>query len=397
MKIAIITSGILPFPAVQGGAVENLIDFYLEYNNIHKLHDITIYSCKHPGTKKHPSLKSKVNHYIYIDTNSLWAKIKKWIYLKRNGGEELYHYSIEYFIEQILNNIQKQSYELIIIENRPAFALKLKKITTAPLVYHIHNEKLPNNPQISDEICQAATLIICVSNYIAAYMKQAVPANNKCISVYNGINTAAFSKNSNTFITRESIGLASNDFVLVFSGRITQEKGVSELLDSMLLIKSYTNIKLLIIGSSFYGNANNDTPFINQLKSKTEIIKNTIIFTGFVPYQQIPNYLSIADLAIIPSVWDDPFPTTVLEAQAMGLPIITTRRGGIPEEVTNDNAVLLETDGLFVENLANAILDLYHHPEKRAAMSKASLERSKMFDKETYARNFFEAIKDIHP
>jgi glycosyltransferase involved in cell wall biosynthesis len=154
---------------------------------------------------------------------------------------------------------------------------------------------------------------------------------------------------------------------------------------------------LLIIGSSFYGNANNDTPFINQLKSKTEIIKNTIIFTGFVPYQQIPNYLSIADLAIIPSVWDDPFPTTVLEAQAMGLPIITTRRGGIPEEVTNDNAVLLETDGLFVENLANAILDLYHHPEKRAAMSKASLERSKMFDKETYARNFFEAIKDIHP
>jgi glycosyltransferase involved in cell wall biosynthesis len=154
---------------------------------------------------------------------------------------------------------------------------------------------------------------------------------------------------------------------------------------------------LLIIGSSFYGNANNDTPFINQLKSKTEIIKNTIIFTGFVPYQQIPNYLSIADLAIIPSVWDDPFPTTVLEAQAMGLPIITTRRGGIPEEVTNDNAVLLETDGLFVENMANAILDLYHHPEKRAAMSKASLERSKMFDKETYARNFFEAIKDIHP
>ena len=71
MKIAIITSGILPVPAVQGGAVENLIDFYLEYNDIHKLHDITIYSCKHPGTKKHPALKSKVNHYIYIDTNNL--------------------------------------------------------------------------------------------------------------------------------------------------------------------------------------------------------------------------------------------------------------------------------------------------------------------------------------
>ena len=44
MKIAILTSGILPVPAVQGGAVENLIDFYLAYNERQKLHDITVYS-----------------------------------------------------------------------------------------------------------------------------------------------------------------------------------------------------------------------------------------------------------------------------------------------------------------------------------------------------------------
>lgn len=44
MKIAILTSGILPVPAVLGGAVENLIDYYLENNNQHQLHDITVYS-----------------------------------------------------------------------------------------------------------------------------------------------------------------------------------------------------------------------------------------------------------------------------------------------------------------------------------------------------------------
>ena len=44
MRIAILTSGILPVPAVQGGAVENLVDFYLEYNDRHRLHDITVYS-----------------------------------------------------------------------------------------------------------------------------------------------------------------------------------------------------------------------------------------------------------------------------------------------------------------------------------------------------------------
>ena len=68
-------------------------------------------------------------------------------------------------------------------------------------------------------------------------------------------------------------------------------------------------------------------------------------------------------------------------------------RGGIPEEVTEDNAILLDTDELFIDNLAKAILDLYEHPEKRRAMSEAALKRSKLFSKERYAREFFEALE----
>ena len=79
----------------------------------------------------------------------------------------------------------------------------------------------------------------------------------------------------------------------------------------------------------------------------------------------------------------------------MGLPIIATIRGGIPEEVSEDNAILLETDEHFVDNLAAAILDLYQHPEKRQKMSAASFARSKMFDKETFARNFFAALEKL--
>jgi glycosyltransferase involved in cell wall biosynthesis len=48
-----------------------------------------------------------------------------------------------------------------------------------------------------------------------------------------------------------------------------------------------------------------------------------------------------------------------------------------------------------VENLSNAILDLYENPEKRKTMARASLERSKLFDKERYAEKFFKAIEDI--
>ena len=70
MEIAILTAGVLPVPAVQGGAVENLVDFCLEYNEKYHLHDITVYSIAHPATKNHPALQSKSNHYYYVNVNS---------------------------------------------------------------------------------------------------------------------------------------------------------------------------------------------------------------------------------------------------------------------------------------------------------------------------------------
>lgn len=395
MRIAILTSGILPVPAVQGGAVENLIDFYLAYNDKYHLHDITVYSCNHHDTKKHPALKSKVNHYYYVDTTSIIAKIRKRLYLRKAGGGELHHFSIEYFIEQVLKHLSKQSYDLIIIENRPPFSLKVKKVSSAKIVYHLHNSKLTKGSDYAEELYYVADQIICVSDFITNEVKSIVNNDNKCITVHNGIDLNAFSPNRKSSICRKDIGLTEDDFVLLFSGRINKEKGISELLDAIISIKEFSYIKLLVIGSSFYGGSCTEDYFINSLKEKTECISNRIHFTGFIPYNKMPDYLSLADVSVIPSIWDDPFPTTVLEAQAMGLPIITTRRGGIPEEVTEDNAILLNTDENFVDNLAAAILDLYQHPEKRKRMSAASLERSKLFDKETYAKNFFAALEGL--
>lgn len=392
MRIAILTSGILPVPAVQGGAIENLIDFYLDYNDQHRLHDITVYSIWHPGVIDHPALKSKVNHYNYIKVSSWLAKIKKWLYDKKHR-DDYYHYSIEYYLHKAIKDICHHQYDIILMENRPGYALKLKEITTAKLVYHIHNEKLDKQVAKALEIYDAATLIITVSNYIKRRVQTINPHDTKTKTVYNGIDLSAFSNIDKK--TRSLVGFKDDDFILVFSGRVNPDKGIMELVGAMLRLKEYDHIKLMVIGSTFFANATNDDAFTTELKAKAELLKGRITFTGFIPYSKMPEYLGTADVAVIPSIWNDPFPTTVLEAQAMGLPIITTRRGGIPEEVTDNNAILLNTDENFVDNLAAAILDLYQHPEKRKRMSAASLERSKLFDKETYAKNFFAALEGL--
>ena len=384
MKIAILTSGILPVPAVQGGAVENLVDFYLEYNEQHRLHDITVYSVWHPAVEHHPALQSEVNHYRYVKVDTLWAKLKKRIY-KWTHPEGYYHYTIEYFLHEVLKDLKRQSYDTIILENRPGYAIKLKVVTSAKLVYHLHNEKLTFQVPQAKAIYEAADRIICVSDYIKHCVLSITFDTSKTVTVHNGIDMQTFRSEEKKEV--------SEKFTLLYSGRLTAEKGILQLIEALNMLKDKVNIQLLVIGSSFYGNACQEDDFTKILKAKAEPLQDRITFTGFVPYEQMPNYLRQADVAVIPSVWDDPFPTTVLEAQAMGLPIITTRRGGIPEEVTEKNAILLHTDEHFVDNLAAAILDLYQHPEKRKAMSQAGLERAKLFDKETYARNFYKALE----
>lgn len=391
MKIAVLTSGILPVPAVLGGAVENLIDFYLEYNEIHQLHDITIYSVSHPKLNIHPARTSKVNHYHYIAVNSFWAKIKRKLYFYMHG-EEYHHYFIEYFLEQSIKHIRKQNYDCIILENRPSYALKLKDICKAKLIYHLHNEKLTKQTPAHQEIYDAASRIICVSDFITKSVKSINANDTKCITVYNGIDLKSFST-TYSHITRQDIGLKDQDFVLIFSGRINPEKGIKELTQAINKLNDYPQIKLLVIGSSFFGNTTEDDDFAKELRESTNTIQDRLLFTGFIPYKEVPSYLKLADLAIVPSMWEEAFGLTVLEAMAAGIPLITTRSGGIPE-ICKDVAYIISRENI-IDDLAEAIVNLYNHPEIRANMSSQSFNRAQLFSKEKYAATFFKALNTL--
>lgn len=394
MKIAILTSGILPVPAVQGGAVENLIDFYLEYNNQHHLHNITVYSVGDNVVKNHPALQSEVNHYEYVDINRWWSKLRKKLY-KKTHGKEYYHYTIEYFFKQAYRRILKEHYDLLLLENRPGYSLKIPQDYKVKIVYHIHNDFLNAQTKEAQEIYDRADSIICISDYIKSRVRTINKDDKKCVTVLNGIDLKAFTYPSVVSIHRQDFGLPDDDFVIVFSGRVIKQKGIRQLLMAMNELKEYPHIRLMIIGGSFYGNDKVDSPFIHELPELSASVHHQIIFTGFKPYREIPSLLSLADIAVLPSVWEEPLGLTCIEAMAMGLPVVTTNQGGIPETVTSDCAIILNVDETLPHYIAAAILDLYQHPEKREAMSRAALEHAQRFSKERYAEDFFKAISSI--
>lgn len=388
MKIAILTAGTLPVPAVRGGAVENLIDFYLDYNDKYKLHDITVYSISHKKIKNHPATKSTSNHYHYIEVFNLISKISKNIF-KLTHRNCFYDYAEEFFLAKAIKHIKKQVYDIIIIENRPGFALKLKDKTSARIVYHLENDYL--NPKIKDyqDIYNIAYRILNTSEYISQCVKVINPDDTKCRTVLNGINTEIFYKAQP--IGRETLGIGKDDFVIVYSGRLTEDKGILQLIQAIKSLGYLPHLKLLIIGASKYGKDLSANTYIQTLEQEAAPIKDRVIFTGFLNYVQIPSYLKACDIAVVPSLWEEPFGLTVVEAMAAGLPLITTNSGGIPE-ICKDVAIIVERQHI-VEQLSKAIVELYYHPNKRSQMSLASLRQSRYFTKEEFAQNYFAALE----
>ncbi len=391
MRIAVLTSGILPVPATKGGAVENLTDFYLAYNNQHQLHDITVYSVDDEEAMHHPALQSSVNHYHFVDVRSFGAKIRK-NFRHLLNREEYYHYTIEYYFEQALKHITGHHYDMVIIENRPGYGLKIPQKYPAKIVYHIHNDFLNAEVKQAQEIYDRADGIITVSEYIRQRVLTIDDRDKKCKVVLNGIDLHAFTKSSTRSVSRQDYGLTDSDFVMVFAGRIIPEKGVRQLLEAFKQLSNHPDIKLLVIGGSFYGNEMGEITYIQELRTRFADIQDRIIFTGFKPYQEVPAHLALADIAVMPSTWNEPLGLTCIEAMAMGLPVITTNKGGIPETVTPACAVILNAIRLQSDDISKAVIDLYQQPEKREAMGKAALERSLLFSKERYAKDFFDAI-----
>lgn len=388
MKIAILTSGRLPVPAVLGGAVENLTDYYLEYNNTHHLHDITVYSIK---SDKIVSPNTEYNHYYYVDIKSAIAKVGRKVYAKFNK-EPYYDSEIEYFLHKSLQHLKKQNYDCVILENRPGFAIAVRRVTNAKIVLHLHNDLLNKDTYKANEIIACLSKVITVSNFIKGRI-ETIGAGTPVKTIYNGIDLKRFQGKSHcASITREMLGLNDDDFVVVYSGRLTKEKGIKELLEAFLLLKDYPQIKLLVIGGSFYGDVQSgESPFIVELQQIAENMRSRISFTGFVDYENIPDYLSLSDVAIIPSMWDDPFPTTVLEAMAAGLPIIATKSGGIPESC-GDCAILIDTDNSFAANFTQAIIKLFDDALERKAMGEHGAILSRRYAKERYAKDFITSI-----
>ena len=189
------------------------------------------------------------------------------------------------------------------------------------------------------------------------------------------------------------MGFADDDFVVVFCGRIIPVKGVLELMQAILKIDN-PKIKLLVIGSSDFGNGN-----LNDYSKKVQKVslENTdrIVYTGFIDNADLYKYYQLSSIGTVPSLWNEACALVTLEMMHCGLPTIATKVGGNPELFTDETTIFIPFDDHVIENLRSNIVRLYENKDLCKQMSEKALERATLFTREIYFSNFCKVIEDI--
>ena len=154
---------------------------------------------------------------------------------------------------------------------------------------------------------------------------------------------------------RRKQGISPEEFVFVYVGRLSEEKGLYYLLEAFAgLIRSDICARLFLIG---------DGPQFEMLKQRvTELdLTRQILLTGF--QKQISPWLAIADCFVLPSLTEGT-PMSMLEAMAAGVTILATEVGGVPDVIaSNVNGLLVPSAN--AEALQKGMSQIIAQPELR--------------------------------
>ena len=204
---------------------------------------------------------------------------------------------------------------------------------------------------------------------------------------------------------RAKLGFDKEDFVVLFCGRTSPEKGVHQLLAALGNIPD-ERVKLLVAGSPFFG-AKDRSDYADGLQKQAAALGGRVKFAGFVPNPRLPGYYRMANAACFPALWQEPAGITAIEAMACGCPVIATESGGLPEYLAGSGAILLPRSEVWedgqlrgvpgvpplADTIARAILALKADPARAAAMAKAGREAAGRYAPETYYHTLLAALE----
>ena len=188
--------------------------------------------------------------------------------------------------------------------------------------------------------------------------------------IYNGVDLDAFQASREEVETLRTELFFNEPDAAVRVGvvtRITPEKGIHVLIHAMQELKDRIGVRLLIVGGPYF---QKDVAYMDTLKQEVANfgIEDSVIFTGFLSDTRIVT--SLLDIVLVPSIIPEACPRTIIEAMAVGKPVIATPLGGSKELVTPETGILVPPED--ASAVADAITTLATDRKRLTAMGRAA-------------------------
>lgn len=258
------------------------------------------------------------------------------------------------FYAEIVILVRKIEYrKLIVHSHSSSFCLIISTLTKMFGTKTIHTFHSPSTgrSRILEYFSPLVDAMVFVSKATQEqYQTHSKIKNNLIFVIPGGVDGTIFYPRIETeqyqliheFAAKYEIG--ENNRLILFSGRLVEDKGVIPLIKSIAIVKEQIpNTKLIVVGPydktveqrSYYKLMNNTIYESN--------LENSILFTGVVSFRMLIDLYSVCDIFVCPSLWQEPSPMVVVEAMASGKPVIATNVGGLPERIINDiNGYIVE-------------------------------------------------------
>ena len=366
-KVAIIVPNSFPVPPIRGGGIQTAVAATTPHYKEFKPY---VFCLSEYGLDNLP-LKETVGNIEY--RRICQSPLEElWIRVSHLSTRNYFPY-----IREICKQIKEIKPDIIHLMNRPWFLPIMRRALgkEPKIILHHFNNYLMEMPRFFAGRFLSMTngFIGCSKYTVNAEVIERFPEyKDGCVVISNGVDTSKFdpAKIDQGILNglRAKYGINKGDVVISYVGRLSEGKGALELLKAvkkLVVGKGQKQVKLMLVGSSFYGGETKTTPFIEALHKVSADIKDNIIFTGFINRDNIQNAFALCDILAIPSIVQDASPIVAYEGAAMNLPIVGTRRGGIPELVEEGQLGLIVDDPFDTDGMAEKLGLLVNDPAKR--------------------------------
>ena len=345
-------------------------------------HEITIITTPHRYPGNQPDK----------DALQGWAEVFS---LSISGSYSSVKYGLEFTLKTLKKIKElKNEKEFDIIHGHSGYTMPAiitgisSKLTNIPSVHTVYCPIKPalnnynvcrifSNTILSKLYLSQVTKIIAITKNIKHSLIKAGISEDRIADISLGINTSLYNPSVIGAKVREKYNIDPDQPTLLYIGNLTRIKGLPVLIDALnIIVKKKLDVKLLMVLNmpleryAKLDKSDVDMELIFKIKEKIKHygLEDNILPLGLL--DNMPQVMAASDVFITPflnTVGVVDYPTSLLEAMAIGKPVIATRVGGIPEIVKNKaSGILVEPNN--VDELVNAIMYMINNKEEARKM-----------------------------